>query len=185
MQTFLPWPDFRASARDLDTKRLGKQRVETLQLLQSRLRWLQGNKKSGWYNHPARVMWELHEPMLAVYGLAVCEEWTLRGYKDSCSDKIVDTLREIVVIGHTFNPFVFVPDWFSEPRLFESHRAALLRKQYSHYRNYVDTCDPSQEYFWPGTPQTVADEDWQHGMLPIDDLLDRVAFVRAKGIYGS
>ena len=33
MQTFLPFPDFVASARSLDRLRLGKQRVETLQIL--------------------------------------------------------------------------------------------------------------------------------------------------------
>jgi hypothetical protein len=32
MQTFLPYPDFRESLESLDNKRLGKQRVEALQL---------------------------------------------------------------------------------------------------------------------------------------------------------
>lgn len=32
MQTFLPYPDFRQSAKVLDRARLGKQRVECLQL---------------------------------------------------------------------------------------------------------------------------------------------------------
>ena len=33
MQTFLPYADFIASAEVLDQKRLGKQRVETIQVL--------------------------------------------------------------------------------------------------------------------------------------------------------
>jgi len=33
MQTFLPYPDFERSARALDLKRLGKQRVECIQVL--------------------------------------------------------------------------------------------------------------------------------------------------------
>jgi len=33
MQTFLPFPDFKKSASCLDYKRLGKQRVEGLQIL--------------------------------------------------------------------------------------------------------------------------------------------------------
>ena len=33
MQTFLPYPDFKKSASCLDYKRLGKQRVEGLQIL--------------------------------------------------------------------------------------------------------------------------------------------------------
>ena len=35
MQTFLPYPDFRESLESLDYKRLGKQRVEALQLVKS------------------------------------------------------------------------------------------------------------------------------------------------------
>jgi len=35
MQTFLPFPDFEESAYALDQKRLGKQRVETLQIMQA------------------------------------------------------------------------------------------------------------------------------------------------------
>ena len=35
MQTFLPFADFAASAAVLDDRRLGKQRVETLQVLRA------------------------------------------------------------------------------------------------------------------------------------------------------
>lgn len=35
MQTFLPYPDFEKSAYSLDRQRLGKQRVETLQIMQA------------------------------------------------------------------------------------------------------------------------------------------------------
>ena len=38
MQTFLPYPDFERSAKVLDNKRLGKQRVEVLQILNVLLR---------------------------------------------------------------------------------------------------------------------------------------------------
>jgi len=35
MQTFLPYPDFEASLRALDYRRLGKQRLEALQLIRA------------------------------------------------------------------------------------------------------------------------------------------------------
>lgn len=35
MQTFLPYPDFAESASVLDRQRLGKQRVETLQVMKA------------------------------------------------------------------------------------------------------------------------------------------------------
>lgn len=52
VQTFLPYPDFAQSAQCLDRQRLGKQRVEVLQLLKA----LKGESK-GWKNHPAAKMW--------------------------------------------------------------------------------------------------------------------------------
>jgi hypothetical protein len=48
MQTFLPYSSFEESARILDYRRLGKQRVEAWQILRS----LDGITK-GWSNHPA------------------------------------------------------------------------------------------------------------------------------------
>ena len=59
MQTFLPYPDDRASAADLDDRRLGKQRVETLQILRA-LTW----RTYGWQNHPAVRMWRGFVPAL-------------------------------------------------------------------------------------------------------------------------
>src|SRR4029450_2243860 len=48
LQTFLPYPDFAASAQALDQRRLGKQRVEALQVLRGLT--TPGN---GWGHHPA------------------------------------------------------------------------------------------------------------------------------------
>lgn len=52
MQTFLPYPSFRESAKCLDNKRLGKQRVECIQIIKAI-----NNPKYGWQNHPAVKMW--------------------------------------------------------------------------------------------------------------------------------
>ncbi len=52
MQTFLPDPDFTVSAQLLDTRRLGKQRVEALQVLRALTR-----ESYGWKSHPAVLMW--------------------------------------------------------------------------------------------------------------------------------
>ncbi|MCW2903762.1 MAG: hypothetical protein JWO67_6027 [Streptosporangiaceae bacterium] len=48
MQTFLPYADFTATAQVLDPRRLGKQRVETLQVLRGLT--VTGY---GWRHHPA------------------------------------------------------------------------------------------------------------------------------------
>ena len=77
MQTFLPHEDFVESASSLDWRRLGKQRIETKQILLT----LTGHS-SGWVNHPAVKMWRGHEYSLAFYGCVICEEWRSRGYRD-------------------------------------------------------------------------------------------------------
>ena len=55
MQTFLPYPDYAASAKVLDRQRLGKQRVENLQIIKALL-----DPTYGWQNHPAVKMWRGH-----------------------------------------------------------------------------------------------------------------------------
>ncbi|MFK5143433.1 MSMEG_6728 family protein, partial [Klebsiella pneumoniae] len=83
MQTFLPYSSFKASAKVLDRQRLGKQRVECLQILNVLF-----GVKSSWANHPAVLMWKGYEGALIEYSLTICEEWTSRGYKDTCAAKI-------------------------------------------------------------------------------------------------
>ena len=58
MQTFLPYTDFIKSAKCLDYKRLGKQRVEAKQILNI---LLGETTKAGWTNHPAVLMWSGYE----------------------------------------------------------------------------------------------------------------------------
>ena len=75
MQTFLPYPDFAKSAEVLDPRRLGKQRVEVLQVM--RAITVPGY---GWRHHPTAKMWKGYEEALAAYGVAVCREWCRRGH---------------------------------------------------------------------------------------------------------
>ena len=53
MQTFITSIDFKLCARVLDRQRLGKQRVEVLQILQTLL-----GESTGWRNHPCVRMWK-------------------------------------------------------------------------------------------------------------------------------
>ena len=83
MQTFVPYTTFAQSLNCLDYKRLGKQRVETKQLLNA----LAGLTK-GWVNHPAAKMWRGHEAALASYGRVCCALWIDRGYKEGINNYI-------------------------------------------------------------------------------------------------
>lgn len=72
MQTFLPFPNPTQTARVLDDKRLGKQRVEALQIADCLLQ----NKASHWKHHPAVLMWSGYESYLVkVYISAIIHEW--------------------------------------------------------------------------------------------------------------
>ena len=95
MQTFLPYPSFTKSAACLDSRRLGKQRVEAKQI------YLALTKPGyGWQNHPAVKMWRGYEPALLSYGIIVCYEWVNRGFKDTLGDYFNR-------LTHEFDPFLY------------------------------------------------------------------------------
>jgi hypothetical protein len=145
VQTFLPHPDFRASARALDRQRLGKQRLEALHLL----RILKGlESRPGWRNHPALRMWRGHENALALYGIAVCREWRRRGYRDTR----LPLFQALVDRRRTFRP----PPWLGDPAVHASHRSNLLRKDPAHYGRLGWTEPPDLPYVWPGSPRAPA-----------------------------
>ena len=89
MQTFLPYKDFKKSAEVLDYKRLGKQRVEALQIHNI----VSGKRTTGgWINHPAVKMWRGYMDALALYHNTMIDEWVSRGYNNTMS-KIPAYLR--------------------------------------------------------------------------------------------
>lgn len=140
MQTFLPYPDFSKSAKCLDRQRLGKQRVEILQVLTALT-----NSAYGWQNHPAVKMWRGYESALARYGLVVCNEWIGRGYKDTCYQKICALFDYVI-------PFAVEPSWLGNEGLHASHRACLLAKNYDHYSQFgwaEQPTGPNEDGKWP------------------------------------
>src|SRR5918911_4820112 len=83
MQTFVPVADFESSARLLDTARLGKQRVEALQILRAL-----ELPDYGWASHPAVTMWRGRTPALVAYGLAMVRVWRESGFAGSTETPI-------------------------------------------------------------------------------------------------
>jgi hypothetical protein len=166
MQTFLPHPDFAESAKVLDYRRLGKQRVEVLQLLKAirsgpiqvfdpiLSNWFGQHGYGGpegkvytmsratpWHNHPAAKMWRGYENALVSYGLDCCAEWIERGYKDTCMGKI-----ESYWDG-TANQDQ--PPWLGNPDFHAAHRSNLLRKDPIHYGQEGWTEPNDLPYIWP------------------------------------
>jgi len=135
MQTFLPYPSYAESAKSLDYRRLGKQRVECKQILMVLL-----SESQGWKNHPAVKMWEGHIGALAEYGACMCSEWISRGYNDSLLEYFC---------GHMFKFNREKPSWFGDEAFHASHRGNLLRKDSDYYSQFGWTESSDLPYIWP------------------------------------
>ena len=148
MQTFLPHPDFAASAAALDPKRLGKQRVETLQVV--RALTVPGY---GWQSHPAVLMWRGYLEALGRYGLVVVEAWLARGFGDTCAPSIVHELTgagiEHVRTQEELAGAGALPPWLGDEAVHRSHRSALVRKDPQFYRPLFPDVPDDLPYVWP------------------------------------
>lgn len=140
MQTFLPYSSFVESARVLDYRRLGKQRVETKQLILALTQ-----PHYGWKNHPAAKMWRGYVPLLAEYGRVMCREWRDRGYNDSLMPFFegFDDVRELPVWMRE------LPPWLGDEQFHASHRSNLLRKDMEFYSQWGWTDPIDLPYVWP------------------------------------
>ena len=142
MQTFLPYSSFYETAKVLDRQRLGKQRVETMQILKTLL-----GETEGWSNHPTTLMWEGYEPRLAVYGLYMCSEWRYRGYEDSLFPWFEEQRLSLIRQGVS----TVDPPWMGDEDFHMSHRMKLLWKMPEHYQPIFGLAVPEEEpeYVWP------------------------------------
>ncbi len=117
---FIPYGDPIEIAKVLDYKRLGKQRVEARQILAI----ITGEAKwTAWRNHPAVIMWRDFPDALKYYYNIMIREWIARGYVNHMTEYKLDQVPEM-------------PWFMSCNPVLLSHRATLLRKDYSHYIRY-------------------------------------------------
>jgi hypothetical protein len=148
MQTFLPYPDFERSARVLDARRLGKQRVESLQVVRALTR-----EGYGWANHPAVLMWQGFEEALGRYGLTCCEVWLEQGFGDTCAATIAEDLQAAGVAGIRSQAELRrtgrLPWWLGDEDFHRSHRSALIRKDPERYGPLFPGIPDDLPYVWP------------------------------------
>lgn len=141
MQTFLPYPSFVESAAVLDPVRLGKQRVETLQLLRANT-----IPDYGWRHHPAAKMWAGRLPALVAYGLAITDAWTALGHADTVRLQLLEFAPDVDgVRQERLDP----PRWLGEPDFHLAHRSNLVRKDPGHYRPLFGDIPDDLPYIWP------------------------------------
>jgi hypothetical protein len=158
MQTFVPYADFAATAEVLDQRRLGKQRVEVIQIV--RALTVPGY---AWSSHPAVLMWKGYEEALGSYGLAMCAEWTARGFDDTCAATIAADLARAGVTR--FRPYDRLladgdlPPWLLDAEVQRSHRSALVRKDPAHYGSAFPDVPPDLPYRWPVRSEAVLERE--------------------------
>lgn len=132
MQTFLPYPNFIESARALDWRRLGKQRVEALQIVRALT-----SPSYGWKRHPATLMWAGHLAALKYYHDVMVREWVARGYRNTMA---------------LFEPrplSCVMPSWVGDSAFHASHRSNLLRKDPEFYSKFGWSEPHDLPYVWP------------------------------------
>lgn len=137
MQTFLPYADFVRSAKTLDMKRLGKQRVEAYSIIRINRGIVDGG---AWKRHPAVKMWRGYEDALCVYLQSMIDEWTSRGYRNT-----------IIVPEHCDAPVM--PPWLGRVEVHRSHRSNLLRKNPDWYAQFGWSVRDDLDYVWPKESQ--------------------------------
>jgi hypothetical protein len=138
MQTFLPDESFTRSARILDSPRLGKQRVETLQILRALV-----VPDYGWQSHPATRMWMGFVPALTSYGLAMTDEWVSRGFADTVREQLLEFAPEAA------SDVVPLPPWLGDAAFHEGHRSNLLVKDPEFYAGHFPGTPAGLPYVWP------------------------------------
>ncbi|HEU4512712.1 MAG TPA: MSMEG_6728 family protein [Nocardioidaceae bacterium] len=148
MQTFLPYPDFERSARALDQRRLGKQRVECIQVVRGLTR-----EGYGWRNHPAVLMWKGYEEALGRYALTCCEVWVELGFADTCAATIGQDLAQVGITTvrsqHELDAAGALPPWLGDPAFHRSHQSSLLRKDPELYGPLFPGVPDDLDYVWP------------------------------------
>jgi hypothetical protein len=153
VQTFVPDNNFGSISSVLDRQRLGKQRVESWQILNTLGHIDRGDlymtdkrgvkRKRGWTNHPAVLMWKGNEWFLCLYSEAICKEWIGRGYKDTMLERF-EGWRE-----NNPNVSINAPLWWGDELVHRSHRSKLLEKNYDHYKGYFPLDEAGMDYHWP------------------------------------
>lgn len=136
MQTFLPDIEMQVAVSLLDNKRLGKQRVEAIQIAMCLL-----EKPSNWKNHPAVLMWKGYEPYLLEYIKCTMDEFAKRGYKNIKCVEHYNRLKSMIKDRPIQRPIWYNSDFV------KAHQSNLVRKNKDYYSRYFNVPD-NLPYIW-------------------------------------
>jgi hypothetical protein len=85
-------------------------------------------------------MWKNFEEALMLYYDCCLLEWEKRGFKN---------IKLVYSSKIYSSKFPELPNWWKDERIFSSHRAALLYKNYKWYSQFNWKEKPELNYYWP------------------------------------
>jgi hypothetical protein len=171
MQTFLPYPDFKKSLQALDYRRLGKQRVESYQII----RILKAASQSKVYRDGKEEATQAYSTIRrgaddeANKGRRMNAKWQKyggswrnhpavkmwRGHINALKLYYNLSLDEWVGRGYrnnmqkmTIRGKIAYPKWFGRKNFHAAHRSNLLRKDMIFYGQYNWSEPPDLPYLW-------------------------------------
>lgn len=127
MQVFMPYVDPKTSASVLDTKRLGKQRVEIKYMLEVMYGMWPYRK------HPIIEMWWDYPKYLEQIYYYCVQEWASRGFKNTMPDKIRYALSDPCT---KYEP----PPWLRDYT--PQYQGLLLYKDFEFYKDKFPGVEP-------------------------------------------
>jgi hypothetical protein len=146
MQTFITDHNVSIAAKNLDNTRLGKQRVEALQIFEClEVPESKSYQNKSMRNHKAVQMWEGYSKFLIeVYVAEILYQWQeVRGFNNSkCFTKYMKYRN---IVGEY--PIIR-PHWITD-EFIEAHRSNLIAKYPGFYRPLFPNTKDGLEYIWP------------------------------------
>lgn len=144
MNTFLPFDDFRKSAKCLDKKRCFKQVVETYQILN-----ILDGKSVGWKNHPAVRMW---------VGYRDCLQYYYNVFYYYCAEVHKINFKKLPKPS-LLPKYMTYPKWLGYPPFHTMMVRNLVRKAQNddelgmalwlNYSHDYPGIEPAEGYLWP------------------------------------
>ena len=159
VNVFITSTNLEECARNLDYRRLGKQRLECIEIIEG----------DSWKNHPCYLMWKNNKEALKIYFNHILREWISRGFQNSLAFYSIDeskaqfydiTYDENTYLTTISNPkinenSILFPKWFCWKPLILSQRASLLRKDEVYYSSkFEKTIFFQTGYLWMNTLET-------------------------------
>lgn len=146
MQTFLPYPDFGASAECLDKRRCWKQVIEATQIIK-----LLETQPPGWDRHPAVRMWTGHVPELKYYFNTFLITAINKHHIRVKAYKPIEILRYEPRSRIHDSVVLEMPWWVGNKNFHRAMRARLIEKYPEFYRPLWpdDEGFNGGKYFWP------------------------------------